>query len=301
MASNITKETIDLIKANTDLVAIIGRDVKLEPVSQDDHLGKCPFHAEDTGSFRVNQSRYHCFGCRAHGDIFSWLRLQKGLSFPAAIRHLSNEEVPYVESGALPTSQKPIRPPAFSVYNIRAEQRITEINTIAQRFFVKRLKIDKTATEYYSIRFSEGILETFFLGYMSPLQNDQLIKYLVENGVSWDELVTSGLFSEGEPAPQCRLRDRITIPLMDINGSILGFAGRIIPRLHNKEFPKYVNPTNTEAFQRSRYLFGLHIENFNPFGATIVEGFVDMMRAWDNAGSLYLASLGTQITASQRL
>jgi len=57
----------------------------------------CPFHDEDTPSFKINLSeptKYHCFGCGEHGDIFDWCQKYHKLpGFMAALKHLTGDEL----------------------------------------------------------------------------------------------------------------------------------------------------------------------------------------------------------------
>jgi len=55
------------------------------------YVGLCPLHHERTPSFYANpdQQNYHCFGCGAHGDVFSFVMAMDHVSFPEAKRRLA--------------------------------------------------------------------------------------------------------------------------------------------------------------------------------------------------------------------
>ena len=52
----------------------------------------CPFHAEKTPSFKVQDSQYaHCFGCGWNGDVIKFVMELLGLSFRAACERLNDD------------------------------------------------------------------------------------------------------------------------------------------------------------------------------------------------------------------
>ena len=90
---------LDRIKSRFDLSAIVGRRVKLRKAGHE-FVGLCPFHAEHTASFRVNDTKgvYHCFGCGASGDVIEYVRAAEGLSFRDAVAWLADgDELPTVD------------------------------------------------------------------------------------------------------------------------------------------------------------------------------------------------------------
>ncbi len=83
-------DTVREIADRLSIVEIIGEYVSLKR-SGANFLGLCPFHGEKTPSFNVNPAReiFHCFGCGAGGDIFSFVMKIEGISFPEALRKLA--------------------------------------------------------------------------------------------------------------------------------------------------------------------------------------------------------------------
>src|SRR5919198_506194 len=84
-ASSDFKETL---KQQADIVRIVGDYVKLKKAGAQNYSGLCPFHGEKTPSFSVHATRqfYHCFGCGASGDVFSFVQKIETVSFPEAVR-----------------------------------------------------------------------------------------------------------------------------------------------------------------------------------------------------------------------
>src|ERR1700756_843345 len=84
------KETL---KQQADIVRIVGDYVKLKKAGAQNFSGLCPFHSEKTPSFSVHATRqfYHCFGCGASGDVFSFLQKVENISFPEAVRLIAQK------------------------------------------------------------------------------------------------------------------------------------------------------------------------------------------------------------------
>jgi len=78
------------VKAATDLGALISEHVALKQRGRD-LIGCCPFHDEKTASFYVHPDRgfFHCFGCNAGGDAFTFIQQLTGASFTEALHHLA--------------------------------------------------------------------------------------------------------------------------------------------------------------------------------------------------------------------
>src|ERR1700722_761424 len=79
------KETL---KQQADIVRIVDDYVKLRKAGAQNFSGLCPFHSEKTASFSVHATRqfYHCFGCGASGDVFSFVQKVENITFPDAVR-----------------------------------------------------------------------------------------------------------------------------------------------------------------------------------------------------------------------
>src|SRR2546428_8051497 len=83
----------DTLKQQADIVRIVGDYVKLKKAGAQNYSGLCPFHSETTPSFSVHASRqfYHCFGCGASGDVFSFVQKIENITFPEAIRAVAQK------------------------------------------------------------------------------------------------------------------------------------------------------------------------------------------------------------------
>jgi len=84
------KETL---RQQADIVRIVGEYVKLKKAGAQNYAGLCPFHSEKTASFSVHATRqfYHCFGCGASGDVFSFVQKVENITFPEAVRLIAQK------------------------------------------------------------------------------------------------------------------------------------------------------------------------------------------------------------------
>jgi DNA primase len=90
MTSENFKETL---KQQADIVRVVGEYVKLRKAGAQNYAGLCPFHSEKTPSFGVHATKqfYHCFGCGASGDVFSFVQKVENISFPEAVRLIAQK------------------------------------------------------------------------------------------------------------------------------------------------------------------------------------------------------------------
>lgn len=289
---------LDDIRARVPISSVVGRKVawdrrKSNP-GKGDYWACCPFHGEKTASFHVDdkKGRYHCFGCKASGDIFTFLVEREGTSFPEAVERLAQE-------AGLPM-------PQVSEADVkRDEQRASlyEIMEIAAKFFEAELQAARGAKArgYLADRELPGnIQKEFRLGY-APDDRSALRSHLAERKITVEQMAEAGLVISGDDIPVAydRFRDRVMFPIRDPRGRVIAFGGRAL----NKDVPaKYLNSPETPLFHKGHVLYNLdqargpaHRE-----GRLIaVEGYVDVI-AMHRAGlPMAVAPLGTALTEDQ--
>ena len=110
MTARFDQRFLDDVRARTGLVDLISREIPLKRRGRG-HWGLCPFHAEKTPSFAVNEERgfVRCFGCGWHGDAIDWVRDRHGMSFPEAVEDLA------IRAGLRPDREGRSRPKARPV------------------------------------------------------------------------------------------------------------------------------------------------------------------------------------------
>ena len=283
-------EFLDHLKGRLNLASLIGARVKLKRKGR--YLsGLCPFHREKTPSFVVNEGEatYHCFGCGAHGDAFSFLQLSEGLSFPEAV-----EKLAALAGVSLPSSSS-------SEDRSQKTKDLYETLEAAASFFQSHLKSNQgaTARQYLEKRgIRPETVEKFRLGFASD--NNALKKYLLERGYKEDHLLAVGLLSqrEGNSVSYDRFHHRLMFPIWDRQGRVVGFGGRL---LQSGE-PKYLNSPETVLFQKGELLYGHHLARLSAQKTqqlVVCEGYMDAIALHQGGIPQAVASLGTALTETQ--
>jgi len=289
MAHNTAVEPIEEIKSRLSIEDVVGRYVDLKR-SGASYKGLCPFHGEKTPSFYVTPSRgtYHCFGCGKGGDIFSFLMETQHLAFPDALKELAQQ-------AGVTLAEREQRKPSL-------KNRLYEANESAARLFADTLKSPAglNARRYLEGRgFGPEAILLFDLGF-APEGRDVLVQALQKAGFETRILIAAGLAIQDEStgALRDRFRGRLMFPIRDAAGKITGFGGRAMGDTQ----PKYLNSPQTEIFDKSGVLFGVHRarEAMRKAGrAVLVEGYLDAVRAHVAGFANVVASLGTAVTAQQ--
>ena len=287
---------LDDIRGRVAISSVVGRKVAWDRrktnAGKGDYWACCPFHGEKSPSFHVEdrKGRYHCFGCKASGDIFTFLVEKEGVSFPEAVERLAQE-------AGLPM-------PQVSEADVqREEQRASlyDIMEISAKFFEVELQSGRGAKArgYLADRqLSVAIQKEFRLGYAAD-DRQALRNHLAEKKVAPEQMVEAGLIIQGEGASYDRFRDRVMFPIRDPRGRVIAFGGRALAK---DVAAKYLNLPETPLFHKGHVLYNLDKARgpAHEQGAIIaVEGYVDVI-AMHRAGIPHaVAPLGTALTEDQ--
>ena len=304
--SLIPQEFIQELLGRTDIVEVVGRSVQLKKAGTN-HKGLCPFHSEKSPSFTVSSSKqfYHCFGCGAHGTAIGFLMDHLGLTFPDAVRELASQAGMTLPVVALDPQQAQQDREQRSL-----KQSLQAVLEQANRFYRDQLRDSKRAVSYLKGRGLSGqIAGHFGLGY-APDDWQGLAR--VFPNYEADPLVQSGLVvarddlgetiepgaSHGQAVTRRydRLRDRITFPIRNTQGELIGFGGRILDRGE----PKYLNSPETLLFHKGEELYGLFEGRAviqRQGYALVVEGYLDVIALAQHGVGNAVATLGTACTA----
>lgn len=279
------RELVNRVKDATDLLTLVGQAVKLRKAGAA-WSGLCPFHSERSPSFQVvpDKGFYHCFGCGKHGDAFSWVMEREGLNFPEALELLARQA-----GIELPKFRE--RPKE----ELDQEARLRAALDAAQAFYEQQLMGDSAARRY--LRENRGISDAFAqeAGFgVAPEGWDKLITSLRSKGFSSELLEQAGLASRSERGNTIDfLRHRLTLPIQDARGRIVGFGGRAF----GDEKPKYLNTRETALFKKGETLFGFHrAKGVMRDGALVVEGYFDVLQLHQQGIHSAVAPLGTALT-----
>ena len=268
------------------------------------YWGLCPFHGEKTASFSVDGEAqlYYCFGCKAGGNVFSFLMDMEHLTFSESVEQLA-------ERAHMPLP----RMIEDEDYERRRSQRerLLNANREAARFFHETLFSPAGAASLAYLRkrgLSDGVIRKFGLG-AAPEGWDTLTKHLQEKGFSLEELQLAGLTvireavpaTEDTPAKPRRafdmFRNRAIFPIIDQYGNVLAFGGRIL----GKGEPKYLNTSDTPVFNKRKGVFAANLlrKERNLDRVILVEGYMDVVSLTQFGVRGVVATLGTALTNEQ--
>ncbi len=284
-----SEDVIEEVRSCNDIVDVIGGYVTLKRRGNS-YMACCPFHHEKTPSFHVNRDKqmYHCFGCGVGGNVITFVMEYENFSFPEALKMLAER------AGVNLPEQ-----------NFSKEQRqrenyktvLKDMNRTAAIYFnylLTATPAGKRALEYYHDRgFSDDTIQRFGLGYANVYEND-LYQYLKKQGYTDAQMKDSGLVRIDERrGGQDMFWNRAMVPIMDNNGKVVGFGGRVL----GDGLPKYINTKETAVFDKSHTLFAMNIARRSKRrGIILCEGYMDVIAmhqaGFDNA----VASLGTALT-----
>ena len=294
------------VKQQADIVRIVGDYVKLRKSGAQNYSGLCPFHQEKTASFSVHAGNqfFHCFGCNAGGDVFSFVQKIENITFPEAVRMVA-------EKLGIPMPKITYSSPEEAR---QAKQRggLIEIHERACAFFQEQLKRPEAAhaREYLNTRgLSAETIAEFRIGY-AP-ESGFLLRDSLRGQYDEDTMRESGLFSWKDPREEeqqqkkaslySKFRNRVMFPIANEQGKVIAFTGRTLAA-DEKSGPKYLNSPETPIYSKSRVLFNLDkakeaIRKLDY--AILVEGQMDCITVYSAGLHNVIASSGTAFTDMQ--
>ena len=285
-------DATEQIKARLPLEDIVAETVTLKPAGQNRLKGLCPFHSEKTPSFHVvtDKGMYYCFGCQAKGDVFTFVQQTQSIEFRDALELLAQR------AGV----ELPERSPKEA-----RKRDLYDVNDMAQAYFTAQLEQSPDVQTYLTGRgLSAETVSAWGLGYASEgWQN--LTQHARTKGIDLEQLERAGLARNKDGRTYDLFRHRVTIPIRDVFGRIVGFSARTL----GDDQAKYVNTPETPVFHKGDLLFGLEKAKAtikDKGAAILVEGQMDVI-ALHQAG--FTATVGAQsatltdaqITALERL
>jgi len=280
---------VEQVRLATDILAVISPFLELHKAGKR-WKGRCPFHAEKTPSFFVNQENqtFYCFGCREGGDVFTFLMMMEKVTFPDALKMLAERAGIEIPRRRFPGAAE-------------GDDRLGEAIEVAASFFSDRLRSQEggPARDYLMRRgIDEEQIARFGLGW-APASWDALLQHarrLLPERV----LLSAGLVVEGERGLYDRFRERVMIPIRTPGGRPVAFGGRLL----GDGEPKYLNSPETPLYKKGAILFGLSQardairaeEN-----VLVVEGYFDVISLSTAGIGWVVGSCGTALTAEQAM
>jgi DNA primase len=303
------------VKQQADIVRIVGEYVKLRKSGAQNYSGLCPFHQEKTASFSVHASNqfFHCFGCNAGGDIFTFVQKIENITFPEAVRMVA-------EKLGIPMPKVSYSSPE-EARQARQRGTLLDIHERACAFFQEQLKRPEAAhaREYLKTRgLGPEMIAEFRIGF-SP-ESGFLLRDAVRGQFDEETMRESGLFSwkdkdqspvtsnqtpdgqaQQKTALYSKFRNRVMFPICTEQGKVIAFTGRTLAN-DEKSGPKYLNSPETPIYSKSRVLFNLDkakeaIRKLDY--AILVEGQMDCISVYSAGLHNVIASSGTAFAEPQ--
>lgn len=280
------------------IVDVVGAFVPLKKRGAN-YIGLCPFHNEKTPSFNVNPARgiFKCFGCGEGGDSVSFLMKHEHYTYPEALRWLAERYHIHIEE----TEATPEEKAAQS-----ERDRVFHVNEFAQKYFQNLLFNDEqgrsTGLSYFEERcLREDTIRKWGLGYCKDSWDNFCLAAKAE-GFSEEDMLAAGLVIKNENTGKLydRFRGRVTFPIYNIGGRVLGFSARILSS--DKTKAKYVNSPESIIYTKGKVLFGLHLAKdaiVKEDLCYLVEGNMDAVMMYQNGVKNVVATSGTALTEQQ--
>lgn len=238
----------------------------------------CPFHDDKNPSMAIyeNEGYYHCFGCAEHGDAINFIQKYKNLDFIEAVKELANMYNFPLENDAR---------------MIRNNQALVVLN----EYYVNELNVRRDLISYLEKRkITRDLRVKFSIGY-APSANDTF-KVLSKAEIKPNEALAQGVVKQNEKGLYPSFIERITFPIYDNTGFLVGFGARTL----NPNNPaKYVNSPASKLFDKKNIFYGFHLAKGDIFKnkkMIICEGYMDTI-SLHKAGFTYaVAVLGTALS-----
>ena len=282
----LSQEKINEIRNSVNIVDVISSYMPLTPKGKN-YFGVCPFHDDTNPSMSVSPSRqiYKCFSCGATGTVFKFIMDYENISFMEAVKKVA-------DMGGIP----------INIGKVQKKQNHTELHKIydlSLKFYINNLNTaqGKEAREYLKKRnINEETIKEFQIGL--ALKKDNLSKILIQKFKPEDTL-KSGLIGKNDYGYYDLFYERIMFPLYDLDGNPVAYSGRIYNREDNS---KYFNTRETEMFKKGELLYNYHRAKNDARKKNqiiIMEGFMDVIRAYTVGIKNVVATMGTAVTDIQ--
>ncbi len=286
----ISQTFIEELKQRCPIEDVISSYVTLKRAGSN-HNGLCPFHSEKTPSFTVfsNTSSFYCFGCGAGGDVISFIMRAENLDYRDALEFLAKRAGISIPDDGRENNRGVSR------------KRLYEMNTAAAKFFRSALfesDAGGPARQYLVNRgLSQSVIRRFGLGFADG-DFYSLRDHLKKQGFTDEELIAGFLCKRSEKNGSLfdLFRNRVMFPIIDTAGNIVAFGGRVM----DNSTPKYLNSSDTPAFNKRRNLFALNYAKSACAEQLILcEGYMDVIALHQAGFGNAVATLGTAITPEQ--
>ena len=273
----IKTSSLEALKAQIDIIDIISNSLELKKAGAN-FKACCPFHDESTPSFVVSPAKqiYNCFGGCGSGDAIKFVQEYKKLTFIEAVEDIANDMNFTLE------------------YDNNIEKKdYSKLMEHINSFYLQNL--DQEVHTYLTERgITDESLKTFEVGF-APSSNAQLDSLANNLFLNLDASECGVTAVDDKGKTYARLTNRISFPIRNHTGKLIGFGGRII----KGDRAKYINSPQTKLFDKSRNLYGYNLakEHIYKKGTFVVtEGYLDVIMFHQAGIKTAVATMGTALT-----
>lgn len=287
----LSNDEINNIRARANIVDIVASYIPLTQRGRN-YICVCPFHDDHSPSMSVSAEKqiYKCFACGATGNVFTFVAEYENVSFIEAVGIVAQKSGIDIDVGDFKQE---------TVTKYKEEYKIMEL---ANKFYQNNLKTKagEDALKYLTARgISEDVIKNAGIG-LSLDDNDSLLNLLTKKNYDIKLLQELGLVNQVNGKTYDVFSRRITFPLWDKDGNIVGFSARIYRG--EKDASKYMNSKETKIFKKGETLYNYHNakdEAKRKKEVIVVEGFMDAIRLMVSGINNVVALQGTAMTTEQ--
>jgi len=277
---------IDHLKSRVDIVKVMGKEIDLEQTSSDLHKSLCCFHEEKTPSMTITPSKglYHCFGCKASGDIITFHKQYYNISTVEAVRSLASEYNIDISRWERDLTEDEKRLMHLQAINIKVMNlmhgQATEEDTRGWQYLTEERNLTQETIDVFNVGYSPDISYVYAA---TDGENDNDIHDLeLDRGQQWD--------------------DAIVYPLFDPYGKPIGFKNR--PYWHGisvdqqgRKLPKFIGTSSKSPLHSDNHIYGLHIARKAMIDGKLigVEGQHDVLKAHQSGIKNIIGTDGTAL------
>lgn len=280
------------LRAQVDIVRVASDYVRLRRVGNR-YSGLCPFHNEKTPSFSISQEHqyFRCFGCGAKGDVFKFVEMIEGLSFWEALKKLADQHgIALPKQSFASDEDTKQRAAIYEMHEIALDhfrRNLASAGGAAVRAYLAKRGVEESSVEKFAIGFAEG-------------SGRALLRVLEQRGFKPPQLEVSGLVGKRDDGSfYDRFRNRLIFPIQNESGKTIAFGGRAMDPQENA---KYLNSPETKIYKKSHVLYNLNRAKETAMKldrVVLVEGYMDVIGAWQAGITEVVASCGTALTTEQ--
>lgn len=277
------QDLIEEVRESANIVEVIASYIPVKRAGRS-YKALCPFHPDRNPSLMISEEKgmWHCFGCGAGGDVFSFIMKMENLNFMEAAQLLA-------ERLGIP----------FQWERRESERgKLLEICESCAKYWQDVLlkgPEGEKGREYLKRRgLRQETIEEFRLGFAPP-DTGELLELLRKKHFTDEEIARSGAFIKREEGLHLIFANRVIFPIFSPEGKVVAFGGRVL----DDSTPKYINSSETLIFKKGRILFGFHMAKRSiakTKQAIIVEGYMDAIALHEAGVKNVVATLGTALT-----